>query len=169
MNLFQKIKSLFSAKKKENKLVSYARDELERAGLLNKDSVYDGEIGKAVLVLVEEFSKQGHSGGSAKITIDLLKNLLNFKPITPLLGTDDEWVPVHYSHNYGQTYQNKRCSSVFKDNDGVTDIDSARAVWPNGSITFGSNCRPYIGITFPYTPGNVKYIKVNEEGEEIKE
>ena len=47
-------------------LIQHAQLELKLAGLFNKDSDYGGEIGKAVLELVNVFEKQGHSGFSAE-------------------------------------------------------------------------------------------------------
>lgn len=46
-------------------LTDYAKDELTRAGLFDKDSDYDGMLGTAALEIIEVFAKQGHSGMSA--------------------------------------------------------------------------------------------------------
>ena len=49
----------------ESTLVTYARDELQRAGLFDEDSDYGGMLGEGALELVKLFSTQGHSGMSA--------------------------------------------------------------------------------------------------------
>lgn len=101
-------------------LVDYAKSELERAGMFDSDSDYNGALGPAVLKIVEEFSKEGHSGASAGIAIRLLTRLLRFKPITPITGADEEWMEVGTG-----MYQNMRNSSVFKqDGYGAYDIDA---------------------------------------------
>jgi len=91
-------------------LIKHAKKELELAGMFDKDSDYNGDIGKAVMKLMEVFSEQGHSGCSAAVTLSLFSKLADFKPITSLTLADDEWNNV-----YGDTFQNKRNSSVFKE------------------------------------------------------
>ena len=73
-------------------LNEFAKQELELAGLLSpEDDFYGGETGKAVLELMEVFSKQGHSGQSAAIVADVFWKLSNYKPLTPISGEADEW------------------------------------------------------------------------------
>ena len=95
-------------------LVDHARRELEAAGLFDKDSDYNGMIGKAVVELMEVFAKQGHSGCSASIVSDLFNRLAGYEVITPLTGEDDEWNDISHM---GETtlLQNNRNSAVFKD------------------------------------------------------
>ena len=90
-------------------LVKHAKKELELAGLFEKDGMYNGGIGVAVLEMIELFSSQGHSGMSASIVRGVFSELADFKPITPLRGIEKEWT---------EAGQNKRCSAVFKDDDG---------------------------------------------------
>lgn len=99
-------------------LINYAEKELDRIGMTDEDE-YNGMMRKHLLHMVKEFSDEGHSGFSASYAIDCLKRLLKFKPLTPLTGEDDEWV------DHGHTFQNKRCSSIFKETkDGQAyDID----------------------------------------------
>lgn len=112
-------------------LVEYAKGELNRV-----DLEYDGEVGKAALAIVELFSTQGHSGGSAAITISVVERLLRFRPLTPLSGEDDEWTEVG-----PQLWQNKRSPSVFKDLERAWDID------------LPCEGQRWQTITFPYMPG----------------
>ena len=127
-------------------LVDHARTELEAAGLLSKESDYDGMIGEAVLELVEKFAEQGHSGMSASIVSNVFDKVARFLPLVPLTGANDEWNEVGEGH-----FQNKRCSHVFKDADGEA-YDSQGRIFrePNGVTYMGMGSR--VPVTFPYTP-----------------
>lgn len=108
-------------------LVKHAEYELKLAGLLDKDSDYDGMLGKAVLELVKVFAKQGHSGFSAKQTISLFKEVANYKPLTPIGISEDEWMNVS-ENSTEPIWQNKRRSTTFSRNGGKTwyDIDNPK-------------------------------------------
>lgn len=62
-------------------LVNHAMAELNRVGLFDKDSDYDGELGKGVLELIKLFASQGHSGNSAEMTIELFEKLARFESL----------------------------------------------------------------------------------------
>lgn len=62
-------------------LINHANAELKKAGLFDKDSDYDGELGKGVLQLITVFAGQGHSGMSAEMTIQLFTKLARFEAI----------------------------------------------------------------------------------------
>ena len=104
-------------------LVKHAEYELKLSGLLDKDSDYDGMLGKAVLELVKVFAKQGHSGFSAHQTIRIFKEVASYKPLSPIGTTKDEWIEVGTD-----MWQNKRRSSTFSRNGGKTwyDIDDPK-------------------------------------------
>ena len=109
-----------------SKLNEHARMEFKAAGWLDDTGAYkdemQGAICEHVLELLTVFSNEGHSGSTAPYTIDLFERLAMFKPIAPLTGEDWEW--TEHDHGNGVMYQNKRCSSVFKDEDGAAyDID----------------------------------------------
>lgn len=108
-------------------LVKHAEYELKLSGLLDKDSDYDGMIGKAVLELVKTFSKQGHSGFSAHYTLDVFNRVANYKPLTPIGSDPDEWMNVS-DMSTEPTWQNKRRSSTFSRDGGKTwyDIDDPK-------------------------------------------
>ena len=101
-------------------LVQHAKEELKRAGLFRKDSDYNGGIGKAVMELIEAFSKQGHSGFSANWTLSVFDKVARFDILTPLSSKKTEWMEV-----CDGTWQSKRKSSVFSKDGGKTwyDID----------------------------------------------
>lgn len=99
-------------------LIEHAKTELEMSGLFNEEAdFYGGETGKAVLELIETFSKQGHSGMSAQIVTDIFHKLSMFKPLGPITGEEGEWNDVSdlFGHKSIISYQNKRCSSIFKE------------------------------------------------------
>lgn len=138
-------------------LVSYAEDELNRIGLTDEDE-YNGMMRKHLLHMIKEFADEGHSGFSAGYAINCLTKLMKFKPLSPLTGDDDEWHDV--SEISGVThYQNKRCSSVFKDGkDGEAyDIDG-KVFWEWIRTEDGREIKSYytgresrVPVTFPYT------------------
>jgi len=98
-------------------LTEHAKYELERAGLFDKNSDYDGMLGEAALEIVEVFAKQGHSGFSASVTTDLAQMLMRFEPLTPLTDDPAEWNDV--SQATGQPmHQCRRDPAVFSD-DGI--------------------------------------------------
>jgi hypothetical protein len=97
-------------------LIEYAKLELEMLGLFDKDSDYNGAIGRAVMELMETFSKQGHSGLSAPYVTNLFNKLANYEPLQPITGKDEEWGDISdYGEDDKEWYQNKRCSALFKD------------------------------------------------------
>lgn len=112
-------------------LTEHARRELELAGLFDQDSDYEGDVGKAVMELVDKFASEGHSGLSANMCISLFSKVAAFEPLTPLTGGDDEWADVDGEG----TFQNRRCSHVFKKNGVAYDISGKVFREPNGSRT----------------------------------
>lgn len=126
-------------------IIEYAKSELARIDH-DADGLQD-LMDKDILEILEIFSKQGHSGFSAGYAISILERLIRFKPIIPLTGEDNEWNQISDG-----TYQNKRCSSVFKNSDGTSyDID-ATIISDNGGITWFSSNKSRKEIKFPYLP-----------------
>jgi hypothetical protein len=144
-----------------NNYVKHAWQEFKAAGWLDENDNFKDEmqemICKHVLKLLEVFDGEGHSGTSAPYAISLFKNLASFDPIAPLTGEDWEWTDVA-EQSGGPLWQNKRCSHVFKDNDGAYDIDGIVFY----DIIKGENGEEYksyytckesrVPVTFPYTP-----------------
>lgn len=108
-------------------LVKHAEKELKLAGLFDKDSDYDGMLGKAVLELVKVFAKQGHSGFSANLTLQIFNEVASYKPLTPIGRSKDEWMNVSEQSGY-EMWQNTRRSTTFSRNGGKTwyDIDDPK-------------------------------------------
>lgn len=104
---------------------------------------------------------------------EMLKRLLDFKPLSPLTGEDDEWEKVDdYIEDDKATYQNKRYFSVFKrGKNGKAYNFRARIFSTDGGKSWhfmGSESKEY--ISFPYEVPNaprkvlVKYVDA-ETGE----
>ena len=145
-------------------LIKHAKNELVTIGY----DLNDTEEGpnkwmmESVLELLRVFDKQRHSGFSAPECISLFTKLASFKPLSPLKGTVDEWNEV--SENL---WQNKRCSCVFKnEKNEAWNITGKVFVEPDGITYKGKNS--CVNVTFPYTP-KTEYVKVDSEGNEIKE
>jgi hypothetical protein len=152
-------------------LIEHAKSELELAGLFSKEGdFYEGMTGNAVMELIEVFSKQGHSGMSAAGVIHIFSKLAKFEPLSPVQGTDDEWVNVSNG-----VLQNRRYSAVFKDPDGSCTYNTAIVKrCPNGTTWTGPlyltredaiNNTNQIKVRikgFPFTPKTF-YIDVIEE------
>lgn len=110
-------------------LVKHAESELKLAGLFDKDSDYEGMVGKAVLELVKTFSRQGHSGFSARYVLEVFNVVANYKPLTPIGSTKDEWMDVAEMTADGKgMWQNKRRGTTFSRDGGKTwyDIDDPK-------------------------------------------
>jgi len=103
-------------------LVQHAERELREAGLFDKDSVYDGMLGDAVLELVKTFAAQGHSGMSAHMTIDLFRRVASYQLLNPMKHPR---VSGEYQEVGEGMLQSTRKSSVFSDDGGTNwyDID----------------------------------------------
>lgn len=139
-----------------SELTDYAREELKRAGFFDDGSDYGGMLGPSVMLLVEEFAKEEHSGGSAMMAMSLFEKVARFEPLTPLTGNDDEWTEVAEG-----IWQNRRCPHVFKGADQrAYDLDAVIFRQPNGVCFTSSNSRRF--IEFPYTPKR-EYVDVPAE------
>ncbi len=141
-----------------SELVAFAEREL---ALLQADAgeadEYQRAINKNVLDVVKIFAEGGHSGSSAPYAIQLIRQLLMFRPIKPLTGEADEWMQVS-----DDLWQNRRCGHVFKDNDGPYDSQGIVFRDPDGTTWLGSGSR--VRITFPYMPGDPQVMDRNADG-----
>ena len=141
----------------------HAMVEFRVAGWTDENGKYKDEMQEAicnnVLKMLDVFADEGHSGTSASYTIGLFKKLASFKPISPLTGEDDEWYNVS-EYSGKTTYQNKRASHVFKDENGAYDIDG-KVFWewakdydedgsPSVYKSYYSSYDSRTPVTFPY-------------------
>ena len=145
-------------------LVDYAKEELRRAGLFDKDSDYGGMLGDAVMKMIKLFDEENHSGASASRAIALFSRLAKFEPLTPLTGNNDEWNKAG-----SNLWQNKRCSSVFRERvDGAWrayNIDGI--VWRDPEGRCYTNRESCVDVTFPYMPAT-KFVDVDADGKPVK-
>lgn len=147
-----------------SKLLEHARRELALANLPATDKDVSASdamaqmIADDVLELIETLAKQGHSGGSVRVCLDLFNTLACYEPLSPLTGAPEEWHEVDLDT---RLLQNIRCSRVFK------EVATGRAYDIHGIIFKDKDGCCYAGegsaveVTFPYTP--VTKI-VNREG-----
>lgn len=140
-------------------LMDHARTELQLAFPENDEM--QNLINKDVLSLIEMFSEQGHSGFSANYVLDLFLRLAQYKILSPLSGNDAEWVDVSvYYGKVAEVYQNKRLSSVFKDNEMAYDIDAR--VLMDCQLTSYTNHHSRKKVIFPYVQKKERYISADE-------
>lgn len=116
--------------KEKSMLVEHAERELALAGLpiptreqlRNIKDIEDPSEGwnllvaDAVMNIIKLFAKQRHSGASASMTLQLVHQLAQFKPLSPLTDNPNEWNevtdglwqnvrnPEAFSHNGGKTF-----------------------------------------------------------------
>jgi hypothetical protein len=145
-------------------LLHHAKRELDIIGMTESTDSMDKSMRDHILHMIEEFSKEGHSGFSASYAISCLQKLLRFEPLSPLTGEDSEWCNVSEASGY-TLYQNNRCSRIFKDDKGCYDIDGKVFVEyfidDNGersSCTF-TNIDSRVPVVFPYVP-KTEYVDV---------
>ena len=150
----------------------HALNEFRAAGWLDKDGKYCDDMQEAIcahlLLLLQVFSAEGHSGSTAPYTINLFSKLAKFDPIVPLTGEDWEWNDIR-----DELYQNKRCSAVFKQPDrfdGQPYYLDGNVFWEwYKSEEDGIMSKSYytgrdscVTIEFPYTP-KTEYVFVPTE------
>lgn len=87
--------------------------------------------------------------GTKLLFLDTLAKVAGFKPLTLLTGADEEW--GEYNHG---SYQNRRCSNIFKDADGRAYTIDGRVFytpsvsWEQFNGYTNRSSRKF--ITFPY-------------------
>lgn len=117
-----------------NKLLEHAKEELKLAGYdisevgcnpKNPKDPMDGyanSCAKNAYELLEVFSKAGHSGMSAGLTLAIFNKLANWGNLTPLTNNPNEWMKLGGSTD--EFWQNRRNSSCFsKDLKFYYDLD----------------------------------------------
>lgn len=132
--------------------IEHAERELE---FLHNGDEMDELMRSQVLEIVKLFASHGHSGMSAGYARSLITPLLKQEPVSPLRGTDDEWVEVSDG-----LFQNKRCSHVFKENGKAYDIEGKIFEEENGGCYTCRDSR--VDVQFPYIPKR-EYVKVKNQ------
>lgn len=102
-------------------------------------------INKQILEVLEVLYSQHHSGLTAPYIMEMIQRLWMYKPILPLTGEEDEWDGL----------QNKRCCSIFKDENGKAYWFEAYAYSEDGESWF--SCKESRKcVEFPYDASNMK-------------
>jgi hypothetical protein len=154
-------------------MIEWAKNELDRL-LVDDEDGMQAEINNDILEIVKVFANQGHSGFSASYALNIIKRLLDWKPITPLTGEDDEWNDVPEWDDGRKVQQNKRCSAVFRENyDNSTAYYIGAKVFSDdgGNTWFTKGGRgSSIPVVFPFkVPEKPEYIILPPESSESTE
>ena len=145
----------FRPREKSN-LEKWAKTELNLLLISCQDDPegYDmqGEMNKHLLKMVQVFSDEGHSGGSASYALSMLRRLLSWTPILPLTGEDSEWEHAYNDDNGNEVEQNLRCLHVFRLNhDNTTAHDNeGKTFSDNGGKSYWHTKDSSVPVTFPY-------------------
>jgi len=145
---------------------SFARQELDILAATVPDSIVT-PFANEIIALCETFYNSGQSGGSAPYTATaiskVVKKLLFQEPICPITGADDEWIDVAKTDEGKKLYQNKRCSGLFKEENGrCWYIDAIVMKTQNGTILNGSfwlSKRDYLAGDKSKLIGSAQYVK----------
>lgn len=131
-------------------------DNCKDSDELNMQKVIDNNI----LELIKIFSNQGHTGATASYVISILNRLLEYKPLTPLTGEEDEWEDISKYQNNTPGWQNKRCPSIFKNEKGAYWVEGKIFSNDNGKswYTSSDSCVP---VEFPFTVPDKSEIVIN--------
>lgn len=124
-------------------MIEWAKNELKR--IQHDADGWQDRVDRDVLEILQVFCNQGHSNFSAPYVMSIVQRLSQFKPLTPLTGEDDEWNEVGSG-----VYQNKRCSTVFKEADGKAYNSEGKIFTDDGGVTWFTNINSRIYIEFPY-------------------
>lgn len=109
-------------------IISHATEELARVNFGEEDS-------NIMIGLLKTFLEHWDSGGAVWAALPIFCKLMMGQPLSPLTGADDEWMEVST-----KMFQNRRCSSVFKN-------------VPGYAYDISTDGRP--AITFPYLPKTI--------------
>ena len=109
-----------------------------------------------VLQLLKVFANQGHSGFTAPLILELFENCVCFRPLTPLTGEEDEWVPIDEG-NPDETEENIRAHGIFrKHHDNATAYYTEGIYFKEPGGTYFSCRESKVPVTFPC---NTKELK----------
>lgn len=149
-------------------LIDFAKSEFQRAGWCDSNMKFEcemqGAVCRNVMDMLAVFSTEGHSGSSAPYTLNVFDRLAHWKPISPLTGSDDEWIQVG-----DDCYQNKHCSSVFKKGkDGKAYwLDAYVFRVPNGCTFTSYRSRQFIEFPWSEPDSQIVDVDVDDDGETI--
>jgi len=140
-----------------SQLLAHAKAEFDLAGVSEEER-------KEVMELLECFARQGHSGGSAPITLDVFHKLAMYKPLSEITDANADWQEVA-----PVIFQSRRLSSLFKDalNPGGYFIDAIVWVDQNGTAFTGTDVAGYSShqrVQFPFVPKTFEVGVIDTDG-----
>lgn len=153
----------------------WAKREIEIACKRERDNKKSNELDygiecyKSAFKAFESLMKDGHSGCSIGMTMNILNRLIQCKPLTPIEDTSDIWHEVGFAKtDLDKNLQCIRMSSLWKeiyhdgtikyiDNDRVVaySIDHPTIGWHNRTIVY--LIHEMFPITMPYYPEDNPY------------
>lgn len=163
-------------------LLEWAKKEVELAKIIEAKDLKEGEFDyggacyDSALKAFKSLTEDGHSGFSIKLTQGVLNRLIDGKPLSPIVDTDDIWVDVSYETDDYSHYQCKRMSSLFKYvyKDGTVRYSDVSRVYcfdyKNRDMRYGSGLAtriinemfpiemPYIPSDEPFAVARLEYI-----------
>jgi hypothetical protein len=138
----------------------------------NKNDSEDGfEMQSAITRDILDIIGLFREYGFGSIEAHKIYRLMDWKPIIPLTGSDDEWYDVSaYEGPRSTTQQNKLCSAVFRKNfdNSTAHYIYGRVYSDNGGHTWFTTGRTplqsSIPVTFPFwVPDKPEYVYLNGE------
>lgn len=97
------------------------RAEMRSNDVPHTDDGWNMAIRRSTMQIIEQFAKQGHSGGSAAQAISIVHRLLQFKPLSPLTDDPAEWHKVAEELTSGEDlWQSRRNPEAFSHDEGKT-------------------------------------------------
>lgn len=122
------------------------------------ESESQAHVARAVTRMYLALNGSARSENMSEVCLEVLNQLVHGWPLTPLLGTDDEWE----WNEAKDLAQNKRYHWVFKNPDGkVWDTNSLWFQRPDGLRYLDAS--RFEDVEFPYTP-TTRTISVDEFG-----
>ena len=119
-------------------------------------------INKDILDIIKLFSEQGHSGFSAHYSMNILKRLMDYKPLSAITDDESEWTKLDYDEDLA--YQCKRCPSLFKDKNGRVYNVEGRVFSDDNGHTWYTNGNSRIYVELPYTvPDKPEYVVIDNQ------
>jgi len=131
-----------------NPLLIHAMNEFEKIGWRWKLDAPNAQnlMMLHVMELLDVFSDQGHTETTAPYVLGLFRQLANMEILSPLTGEADEWFQIADG-----VEQNRRLSSVFRENGKAHDLSGKRMIMSDGSLVVERT-----DITFPYSQAPVQ-------------
>lgn len=162
-------------------MMKWAEQEVEYAlkEALSTDGTVDYSFGyykvclNSALKAFKSLCEDNHSGMSISITKNILKRLIENKPLTEIDDTEDAWNKVAEREDGSECYQSKRMPSLFKNVDAngkveYDDLDRCICKDINDGYTYHSGfASRYLNkecpITMPYYPSDKPFIFYTED------